>query len=132
MTAETATSTLTIPLHAEELDVGRRVVAGDTVTVRTVTTSRDALVDEMLIGERVVVEHVPVRRLVDEAPPVREEGDTIIVPVIEEVIVTEKKLFLKEEVHIRRVRSTTRHHEVVTLREQNAVVTRTPPAEPSS
>ena len=117
---------IAIPLHAEKLSVGRRTVTGDKVVVRTVTTSREAVVDELLASEHVEIERVAIRRLVDEAPPVREDGDTIIVPVIEEVVVTERRLFLKEEVHIRRVRTTAHHRETVTLREEEAVITRTP------
>ena len=46
------------------------------------------------------------------------------VPVIEEVVVT--RLFLKEEVRLRRVRTTRRHEETITVREQDAVITREP------
>ena len=132
MSTETRTEAVTIPIHAEELRVGRRVVEGDTVTVRTVTKTRDTTIEELLSGERVEIERVAIRRIVDEAPSVREEGDTIVVPVIEEVIVTERKLFLKEEVRIRRVRETSVHHEIVTLREEDVVVTRTAPVKPDA
>lgn len=36
------------------------------------------------------------------APEIRTEGDVTIVPVLEEVLVVEKRLVLKEELHIRR------------------------------
>jgi len=64
-------------------------------------------------------------------PAVREEGDTIIVPIVEEVLVIERRLFLKEEVRIRRVRSTERHQESVIIRHQEAVVTRLPVEAPA-
>jgi stress response protein YsnF len=63
-------------------------------------------------------------------PAIREEGETIVVPVVEEVLVVERRLVLKEEVRIRRVRSTERHQERVTLRRQEAAVNRLPPLEP--
>lgn len=47
-------------------------------------------------------------------------------PVVEEVLVVERRLWLKEEVHNRRIRTTEQHHETVQLREQEAVITRTP------
>ena len=125
--ADERDGTISLPLHAEDLAVERRTVAGDHVVVRTVTTARDVLIDELLAAEHVEIERVAVRRLIDEAPPVREEGDTVVVPVIEEVLVTERRLFLKEEIHIRRVRTTERHRETVTLREEEAVITRTSP-----
>ena len=52
-------------------------------------------------------------------------GDTTIFSVVEEVVVVERRLVLKEEVRIRRVQATEHHREMVTLREQEATVTRT-------
>ena len=117
-------STLTLPLYAEALVVGRRRTHS-TVRVATVTREHEQLVDEALTHERVEIERVPVGRTVDAVPPIREEGDTTIFPVVEEVVVVECRLVLKEEIHIRRLRSTDRHQEVVTLRTQDAVITRT-------
>jgi stress response protein YsnF len=48
-----------------------------------------------------------------------------ILSVVEEVVVVERRLVLKEEVHLRRVQTTERHVETVTLREQDITVTRT-------
>ena len=44
--------------------------------------------------------------------------------VVEETIVVERHLFLKEEVRIRRLRVSERHQETVVLREQEAVIAR--------
>ena len=38
-------------------------------------------------------------------PTIREEGDTIVIPIVEEMLVIERRLLLKEEVRVRRVRS---------------------------
>ena len=48
-----------------------------------------------------------------------------------EVLVIERRLLLKEEVRVRRVRSTERHQESVTLRHHEAVVTRLPVEPPA-
>ncbi len=126
---------MVIPLQAERVEVTRRDTITGRVRVETVTTTRDVAIDEMLTHEHAEIERVPVRRLIDLAPEVRQEGDTIIVPVIEEVVTTERRLFLKEEVRIRMVRTTERHQETVTLREQDAVITRlgaTPDVDPTA
>jgi stress response protein YsnF len=115
----------TVPMHAEEISVSRRQVAGDTVQVSTVTREEERLVDEQLTHERIEVERVPIGRPVDAAPPVREEGDTTIMSVVEEIVVVERRLILKEEVHIRRVRVSERHRETLMVRKQDAAVTRT-------
>jgi stress response protein YsnF len=123
--AERDPERVVIPLLAEEAVVSRRVVTGSTVRVATVTHERERLIDEALTRERVEVERVPIGRTIDAVPPVREEGDTMIMPVVEEVVVVERRLILKEEVRIRRVRSTEHHRETVMLRTQEAVITRT-------
>lgn len=113
-----------IPLLEEELDVSRRDVTTGRVRVSTVTHERTQLVEEMLAQERIEVEHVAMDRYVDSVPEIRTEGDTTIIPVVEEVLVVERRLRLKEEVHVRRIRTQTPYRDEVTLREQSAVVTR--------
>jgi stress response protein YsnF len=64
-------------------------------------------------------------------PSVRQEGDVTIIPVVEEVVKIERHLVLKEEVHIRRVKHTERHQETITLRRQEAVISRHPLEQPA-
>ena len=113
-----------LQLHAEQIKINRQVRETGHVTVSTTTRTHDHLVDELLTSERVEIEHVVIDRMVDEVPAVREEGDTIIIPIVEEVVVVERRLMLKKEVRITRVRSVHRHHETVQLRSQEAVVSR--------
>ena len=85
-------------LHAERLDVSRRVRQTGTVRIAVQTHTRNQQVDEPLTRRDARIEHVPVNRYVDEMPQVREEGETTIIPVVEEVLV--RRLFLKEAVRI--------------------------------
>ena len=114
-----------LPLHQERLLVTKRVRKTLVRAART-TTQRTVAVDEDLAVEQVVVTRVPVGRVVDTVPPVREENGVTIVPVVEEEMVLVRRLVLKEEVRFERVRSTVRHVETVTLRRQEVTVTRTP------
>ena len=120
-----------LPLSAEEVAVTKRVVETGRVQVARVTHEREQLIDELLAHETVEVSHARIGQHVDTMPAVREEGDTIVIPIVEEVLVVERRLFLKEEVRIRRVRTTERHQESVTLRHQEAVVTRLPVEPPA-
>ena len=118
------TDEATIELRQEMAVVSRRVVAGQTVRVQTTTATREHLVEEELVHETIEIERVPIGRVVDAAPEVRQEGDVTVLPVMEEVLVVERRLVLKEEVRIRRVRTAETHRETVLLREQAATVTR--------
>ena len=113
-----------LPLLAEEVAVTKQVVETGRVQVARITHEREQLIDELLAQETVEIYRTPIGRQVDTMPAVREEGDTVVIPIVEEVLVIERRLFLKEELRIRRVRTTERHQESVTLRHQEAVVTR--------
>ena len=103
----------------------RRRVPTQLVRATRTTRSHDHRVEETLSHERVVVERIAIGQVVSAMPLVRQEGDVTIMPVVEEQLVLRKQLFLKEEVRIRRVTVTEPHVETVTLREQEAAVTRT-------
>jgi uncharacterized protein (TIGR02271 family) len=119
-----------IPLAAEELAVAKQVVETGRVRVARVTHEREQLIDETLARETAEISRVPIGRQIETMPAVREEEGVTIIPVVEEVLVVERRLFLKEELRIRRVRTTEQHRESVTLRYQEAVVTRLPVAAP--
>jgi uncharacterized protein (TIGR02271 family) len=121
-----------LPLLAEEVAVSKQVVETGRVQVTRVTHQHEQLIDELLAIETAEIERTPIGRQVDVMPAVREEGDAIVVPIVEEVLVVERRLFLKEELRIRRVRSTKRHQETVTLRHHEAVVTRVPVEAPAA
>ena len=127
MSSELPVGETHFPLYAEDLTVSKRQIAGDMVQVSTVTRENESLVDETLNHERVQIDRIPVGRQVDAVPPVRQEGDTTILPVVEETVVVERRLILKEEIHIRRLHVSERHQEAVILRKQEAVITRIEP-----
>jgi len=121
-------SSIVVPLLTEELSVAKQQVVTGRVQISTVTREEAALVNEVLASEHVEIERVPVGKAVDHAPAVREEGDTLIIPVVEEVLVVERRLLLKEEVRVRRVRQEARHQERVNVRRQEVTITRHPAA----
>jgi stress response protein YsnF len=133
--ANPATDTEVIPLVEDEVRVSTRDVVTGRVRVRTVTDTVKETVGQELQGVRAEVERVPVDRLLDPgapSPQPRVEGGVTVVPIVEEVLVVEKRLLLKEEVRIT-LRDTTEYVEVpVQLRRQRAVVERSDgPGEPA-
>jgi uncharacterized protein (TIGR02271 family) len=123
---KSAPDSATLQLAAEELSVSKETVETGRVHIATRTREREALIDENLARERVEIETVPIGSRIDAVPNVRQEGDTTIIPIVEERLVVERRLYLKEEVRIRLVRTTEHHKETVMLRYQEAVVTRHP------
>ena len=113
-----------LTLVAEELSVGKEAVETGRVRVSKQTHTREVAIDDDLLRESAEIETVPIGRQIFEMPSVRHEGETIIVPIVEEILHTERRLILKEEVRITRRKTTEQFHDRVTLRYQEAVVTR--------
>jgi len=122
--AERPREPATLQLLAEELSVSKELRETGRVRISTRTHEREALIDEDLAREQVEIETIPIARRIDAVPQVRQEGDTTIIPVVEERLVVDRELVLKEEIRVRRVRTTERYQEKVALRQQEAVVTR--------
>ena len=119
-----------IPLVEETATIDKRQVVTGRVRVQTVTDTVEELARADVQREIVEVTRVPIDRMVEAAPEIRTEGDVTILPVVEEVLVVEKRLVLKEELHIRRRVETETVEVPVTLRKQRAVVEREAPENP--
>lgn len=113
-----------VPLVQEDIVVSKRELETGRVRVRTEVQWHTEHARADLFRDHVEVERVPVGREVDAVPPVREDGDTVVIPVVEEVLVVEKRLVLKEEVRLKRVRTVEQFDEPVRLRVMEAVVDR--------
>ena len=122
-----------LPVLEETLRVEKRQVERGKVRVRKVVREHEGVVDEPLFREQVEVERVAVNELVDYPPAVREEtseeGDVTVIPLVEEVLVVEKRLLLKEEVRVTKRRTERREPQRVTLRREEAIVERLGPGE---
>lgn len=120
-----STTTETIPVLVETAHISKRVVETGKAVIRKTVSERDAVVDALLDRHDVTVERVPIGRAIEQAPAARQDGDTWIFPIVEEILVVEKRLILKEELHIR---TTTRQEPVqktVRLRTEHVVVEQT-------
>ena len=118
-----------IPLVEERARVAKQDVVTGKVTVRTVSEDIQQIVREHLDQETIDVTRVPVNREIDKAPDVRTVDGVLIVPVLEERLVIEKRLVLAEELHIRRQTVREEVEAPVTLRKQRAEVVRENAAE---
>jgi len=116
-TAENASRTtgekMVIPVIAEEIAVEKRVVESGKVRISKRISEHEELVDVPLFREEVRVERVPINLFVEALPAVRQEGDTMIIPVVEEQIVVQKKLLLVEELRVRK--EVVEHHQPQTV-----------------
>jgi uncharacterized protein (TIGR02271 family) len=109
-----------VPVHEERAAISKDKAEQYRVRVTKRVETHDERVEAEATRDDVRVETVTVNRVVVEPPPVRQEGTTTIVPILEERLVVQKELVLREELRItrtpireRRAMNTTLRREVV-------------------
>jgi stress response protein YsnF len=81
------TEEMVIPLAEESVSVSRREVETGQVRVALSTDSETVIARETLRGCKIEIERVPVNQTLPDgepAPQSRQEGDTLVIPVVEE------------------------------------------------
>lgn len=115
-------SDLVIPVIEEQVRVEKEWVDAATIVVRKTSSEEQVAVDIPLVQETYRIEHVPINKLVDVAPSIREEENVTIIPVVREVLV--KRYEIVEEVHVIRERKSTTEHQELTLRKEKVEINR--------
>ncbi|ARS34811.1 YsnF/AvaK domain-containing protein [Pontibacter actiniarum] len=122
---ETRSATETIPVVEEELRVGKKEVETGRVRISKDVHEEQVEVDVPLTHEEIDVVRVAINQHVDTPPPpVRYEGDKMIIPVLKEEVVVQKRLVLVEELHVTRKQVQTHEKQQVTLRKEEVNVDR--------
>ena len=124
--SRTAPEDTVVPIVQEELHIGKQKVETGRVRLTKTVQEREVMVSEPSMQEDIQIERVPVNRWLTEPASVRYEGDIMIIPVMEEVPVVEKRLRLKEELRVTKRQITTQRTEPVRLRTEEVQVERIP------
>jgi len=122
---------IVLAVTEESLAVGKREIVTGLVRLQKTVREHEETVDEPLLREQVNVERVAINQLVDGPIAVRQDGDTMIIPVLEEVLVIEKRLMLKEELRVTVQRTTVHDPQTVTLRTEEINIERIDPTSSS-
>jgi stress response protein YsnF len=115
---------VSIPVIEERARLNKVVVDTAKVRIRTETEEYTTRIYDDLLRDVVDVKHVAIDQEITSVPEVRTEGNVLIIPVVEEVLVVQKKMVLKEEIHLARSTELQPFAQKVTLRKQHAVVER--------
>ncbi|GAB4016775.1 YsnF/AvaK domain-containing protein [Spirosoma koreense] len=122
-----STEPIIIPVIEEHLHIHKQLIETGVVRIAKHIIEEAQTVDIPVFREEVTVEHVAVYQYVETAPAVRYEGETMIIPVLREVLVTEKKLLLVEEVHVTKRHFNEQETQEVILRKEEVTVDRSGP-----
>jgi uncharacterized protein (TIGR02271 family) len=115
---------LVIPIIEEQLEVGKSKITTGVVEINKRIEERVEKIEQDLAQEEVEIERVPINRPVEGEVSTRYEGHTLVIPLLEEVLVVEKRLMLREEVHIRKLRTEGSGSQQVTLRREHVEIQR--------
>lgn len=117
----------TLPVVEEQVTIRKRKRVTETLQAHTVTHEHEQPVEAELSVQTIQIERVPCDRFVDRLIPDRQEGDTTIISVVEEVATLNVRLKLVEEVRITRHTETRRIEDAVKVRRQDIIVERVHP-----
>lgn len=114
---------LTYSLAEEQLqaDVYEKQIGTIAISKRTEELPVEGEVD--VDHDEVEIDHKEINEPVAESEEPWYDGDTLVIPVYEEVLVTEKHLYLKEEIRVTRVKTTEQVKVHDTVRRQVVDVT---------
>jgi uncharacterized protein (TIGR02271 family) len=111
-----------LPVIQEVVDVQVTSVETGRVRVHKRVQEHEEIIDPPLLREEVAIERIPVNRVVDGPVAAHSEGDTLVIPLLEEIFVVEKRLLLREEVRVTKRRMETHLPQRLTLRREEATV----------
>jgi uncharacterized protein (TIGR02271 family) len=115
----------TIPVVEENLRIDKQVIDTGSVNLAKEVEEKNVVVEGMVTHDHITIERVKVNKPVQTAPPpVRYEGDRMIVSVVKEEIVVEKRLVLVEELHITKEKVKDKTEQPVTLRKEKVFIER--------
>ena len=119
--------TLVVPVLEESLEVTTRLAdTGRGLRLHKTVLETPHTVEQALLREEFTVEHVARDRAVNDAdlPVAHYEGDTLVIPVFEEVLVVQKQMRLREEIRVTRVQHTVATTQTATLRSEQVHIER--------
>lgn len=115
-----------IPVLKEEIKVTKKVIDTGVVNISKTIKESTEHIDIPLFREEIIVNRVPKNELIDTMPAAsRYEGDIMIIPVLKEVAVVEKRMMLVEEIHISKIKTEKTETQEVVVRKEEVNITRT-------
>ncbi len=115
-----------VPLIEERVEITKKVIEKARVKVSKTVKEKTETYNIPLFSDEIVVKRVPKNEIVDIIPTgVRYEGETMIIPVLKEVAVVEKRIMLVEEIHVIKNKHQRTDTQEVTTRNEEVQVERT-------
>lgn len=115
---------IVVPVVSEEVHADALPVETGSVRVTKRVVGEDEVLEQQLRKERAEVRRVKVDRPVDGPQPPYRSGNTLIVPVMAQVLQVEKRWVVTEEIHIIKYEESETASQTVTVGHEEAQVER--------
>jgi len=126
LSADEKPGTTILPVIEEFMVVSKEIVETGKVHISKRVSEEEASINIPLVQEGYRVERVPGKKeLLEHYPATRHEGENMIIPVVREVLVVEKRYEVLEEVHIIKTKTEIPHLQQITLLKETVEVKRT-------
>jgi uncharacterized protein (TIGR02271 family) len=113
-----------VPVVNEEVHADAIPVQTGGVRVKKHVEGHDEILEQELRKDRVEIKRVKTDRVVDGPQPVQRLGNTLVVPVVSEVLHVEKRWVVTEEIHLTQIEERETVQETVTVNREEADVER--------
>ena len=113
-----------VPVVSEEFHADALPVETGSVRVVKRVEGHDEILEQELRRGRAELKRVKMERVVDGPQAVRREGDTLIIPVVSEILRVEKQWVVTEEIHITQIEEREKVQQKVTVNREVAEVER--------
>lgn len=100
MSEDPADRDFVVPIVQEQLSVDAEPVVTGGVRVTKRVETHDELIEQQLRTSHADVKRVKTNRVVDGPQPAERVGDTLIIPIVSEIIHVQKQWVVMEEIHI--------------------------------
>jgi stress response protein YsnF len=122
--AENNSTDYIVPVVSEEVHAEAVPVEQGGVRVTKRVEGHEEILEQELRRGRAEVRRVKANRVVDGPQQAQQVGDTLVIPVVSEVLVVTKQWVVTEEIHITRIEEVERVEQQVTVNQEFADVER--------
>jgi len=115
---------IVVPVLSEELHADAVPVVTGGVRVTKRVQMHQEILEQELRKSHAEVKRVKTNRVVDGPQPVQRVGNTLVIPVVSEVLHIEKQWVVTEEIHITQIEQTETVQQTVPVRREEAEIER--------
>ena len=115
---------IVIPVVEETVVVDKEVFESEKIFIRKTIKTENVNINIPLINDVCEIHYVPSDKVFDSYPLSRQVGDTMIIPIVKEILVIKKKYQMTQEIHVTKIKTSTPFLQQIELKKEQVKVER--------